>query len=185
MWRWPFGQSSSVEGDVCWDLFSVPGCKVVVQSSYYSTASVVVNGWWSSPSTFIVHRARCGPGWIWRAYLTMGTWRRLATSSTSPWLTGGIQTSTHHAVNCNWEGMLNSQWSMSHPTTGPCLPAWWRATGRTITRDTRCTISSKNSLNRCICKSGRSGRECDASCQGRQTLQELFCMETEVGGEKM
>lgn len=39
---WPFGQSSSLDGDVCWDLFSVPGCKVLVQRSYYSSADVVV-----------------------------------------------------------------------------------------------------------------------------------------------
>lgn len=42
IWHWPFGAQVSVEGDVCWDLYKVPGCRLVDQRSFFSSADVVV-----------------------------------------------------------------------------------------------------------------------------------------------
>ncbi|RVE65653.1 hypothetical protein OJAV_G00118770 [Oryzias javanicus] len=42
LWYWPFGQSSGVAGDVCWDLFHIPHCKLVDNRSYFSSANIVV-----------------------------------------------------------------------------------------------------------------------------------------------
>uniref|UniRef100_A0A3Q3AXM0 Fucosyltransferase n=1 Tax=Kryptolebias marmoratus TaxID=37003 RepID=A0A3Q3AXM0_KRYMA len=42
LWYWPFGRSLSLKGDVCWDLYQIPSCKLVDQQSYFPTANVVV-----------------------------------------------------------------------------------------------------------------------------------------------
>ncbi|XP_029025287.1 alpha-(1,3)-fucosyltransferase 7 [Betta splendens] len=42
LWHWPFNQCSSLQGDVCWDLYHVPGCRLVDQRSLFSSADVVV-----------------------------------------------------------------------------------------------------------------------------------------------
>ncbi|XP_054600220.2 alpha-(1,3)-fucosyltransferase 7-like [Nothobranchius furzeri] len=41
IWHWPFGQSFSLKGDVCWDLYQIPHCKLVDQRSFYPAADVV------------------------------------------------------------------------------------------------------------------------------------------------
>ncbi|XP_075887461.1 alpha-(1,3)-fucosyltransferase 7-like isoform X2 [Nelusetta ayraudi] len=42
LWYRPWDDPFSLEGDVCWDLFKIPGCKLVDNRAYYSTADVVV-----------------------------------------------------------------------------------------------------------------------------------------------
>ncbi|XP_047229483.1 alpha-(1,3)-fucosyltransferase 7-like [Girardinichthys multiradiatus] len=42
LWNWPFGQSFSLKGDVCWDLYKIPNCKLVDQRSLFPLAHVVV-----------------------------------------------------------------------------------------------------------------------------------------------
>lgn len=42
LWYWPFDQPLSLDGDVCWDRFRIPGCRLVSQRSLFSTADVVV-----------------------------------------------------------------------------------------------------------------------------------------------
>ncbi|XP_075885111.1 alpha-(1,3)-fucosyltransferase 7 [Nelusetta ayraudi] len=42
LWHRPFGASFSLDGNICLDLFNVPGCKVVDERSYFSSADVVV-----------------------------------------------------------------------------------------------------------------------------------------------
>ncbi|NP_001098305.1 alpha3-fucosyltransferase [Oryzias latipes] len=42
LWHWPFVQSYVLEGDVCWDLFHIPHCKLVDDRSYFSSADIVV-----------------------------------------------------------------------------------------------------------------------------------------------
>ncbi|XP_062290459.1 alpha-(1,3)-fucosyltransferase 7 [Scomber scombrus] len=42
LWHWPFGRSFSLKDDVCWDLYSIPHCRLVDQRSLYPTADVVV-----------------------------------------------------------------------------------------------------------------------------------------------
>lgn len=42
LWYWPFGKASSLKGDVCWDLYGIPGCRLVDQRSFFSSADVVV-----------------------------------------------------------------------------------------------------------------------------------------------
>ncbi|XP_075999463.1 alpha-(1,3)-fucosyltransferase 7 [Genypterus blacodes] len=42
LWHWPFGFPNSLDGDVCWDLYHIPRCHLVVQHSFYNTADVVV-----------------------------------------------------------------------------------------------------------------------------------------------
>nr|XP_033503589.1 alpha-(1,3)-fucosyltransferase 7-like [Epinephelus lanceolatus] len=42
MWHRPFGESSSLQGDVCWDLHRIPNCKLVDQRSLFPFADVVV-----------------------------------------------------------------------------------------------------------------------------------------------
>ncbi|XP_044188633.1 alpha-(1,3)-fucosyltransferase 7-like [Thunnus albacares] len=42
LWHWPFGTSFSLKGDVCWDLYHIPHCRLVDQRSLYPTADVVV-----------------------------------------------------------------------------------------------------------------------------------------------
>uniref|UniRef100_A0A8C6PYB4 Fucosyltransferase n=1 Tax=Nothobranchius furzeri TaxID=105023 RepID=A0A8C6PYB4_NOTFU len=42
LWHWPFRHSFSLKGDVCWDLYQIPYCKLVDQRSFYPTADVVV-----------------------------------------------------------------------------------------------------------------------------------------------
>lgn len=42
LWHWPFGSPNSLRGDVCWDLYRIPRCKLVSQRSLYNTADVVV-----------------------------------------------------------------------------------------------------------------------------------------------
>ncbi|KAM6902133.1 alpha-(1,3)-fucosyltransferase 7 [Xenentodon cancila] len=42
VWHWPFGQSSTLEGDTCWDLYRIPHCKLVDQRSFFPSADVVV-----------------------------------------------------------------------------------------------------------------------------------------------
>lgn len=42
LWHWPFGKSFSLEGDVCWDLYRIPRCRLVDQRSLFPSADVVV-----------------------------------------------------------------------------------------------------------------------------------------------
>lgn len=46
LWYWPFGKASSLKGDVCWDLYRIPGCRLVDQRSFFSSADVVVFHSW-------------------------------------------------------------------------------------------------------------------------------------------
>ncbi|XP_022624383.1 alpha-(1,3)-fucosyltransferase 7-like [Seriola dumerili] len=42
LWYWPFRKSYSLQGDVCWDLYRIPYCRLVDQHSFFSSADVVV-----------------------------------------------------------------------------------------------------------------------------------------------
>ncbi|XP_071321579.1 alpha-(1,3)-fucosyltransferase 7-like [Trachinotus anak] len=42
LWYWPFNKSYSLKGDVCWDLYRIPHCRLVDQRSWFSSADVVV-----------------------------------------------------------------------------------------------------------------------------------------------
>ena len=42
LWYWPFGRSFSLQGDVCWDLYRIPRCRLVDQRSLFPSADVVV-----------------------------------------------------------------------------------------------------------------------------------------------
>ncbi|KAM9735626.1 alpha-(1,3)-fucosyltransferase 7 isoform 2-T3 [Menidia menidia] len=42
LWNWPFRQQSGLKGDVCWDLYQIPRCKLVDQRSFFPSADVVV-----------------------------------------------------------------------------------------------------------------------------------------------
>ncbi|XP_060917483.1 alpha-(1,3)-fucosyltransferase 7 [Labrus mixtus] len=42
LWYWPFGRSLSLRGDVCWDLYHIPHCRLVDQCSLFPSADVVV-----------------------------------------------------------------------------------------------------------------------------------------------
>nr|CAH04177.1 alpha3-fucosyltransferase [Tetraodon nigroviridis] len=42
LWSWPFNKPLSLEGDVCWDMSGIPGCRLLSQRSLFSTADVVV-----------------------------------------------------------------------------------------------------------------------------------------------
>lgn len=42
LWHWPFRKPLSLDGDVCWDLFRIPGCRLLSQRSRFSSADVVV-----------------------------------------------------------------------------------------------------------------------------------------------
>ncbi|XP_054613694.1 alpha-(1,3)-fucosyltransferase 7-like [Dunckerocampus dactyliophorus] len=42
LWYWPFNQVEDLHGDVCWDLYRIPRCRVVAERSSFSEADVVV-----------------------------------------------------------------------------------------------------------------------------------------------
>lgn len=42
LWYWPFDKPFSLTGDVCWDKYQIPGCRLVSQRSLFPTADVVV-----------------------------------------------------------------------------------------------------------------------------------------------
>nr|XP_020445006.1 alpha-(1,3)-fucosyltransferase 7-like [Monopterus albus] len=42
VWYWPFNTPMSLEGDVCWDLYHIPRCKLVDQHFLFPSADVVV-----------------------------------------------------------------------------------------------------------------------------------------------
>lgn len=42
LWYWPFGRPLSLRGDVCWDLYRIPRCRLVDQRSLFPSADVVV-----------------------------------------------------------------------------------------------------------------------------------------------
>lgn len=42
LWYWPFGRSFSLKGDVCWDLYRIPHCRLLDQRSLFPSADVVV-----------------------------------------------------------------------------------------------------------------------------------------------
>lgn len=42
LWYWPFGKPYSLRGDVCWDLYRIPHCRLVDQRSLFHSADVVV-----------------------------------------------------------------------------------------------------------------------------------------------
>lgn len=42
LWYRPWDDRFSLDGDVCWDLFKIPGCKLVDDRTHYSAADVVV-----------------------------------------------------------------------------------------------------------------------------------------------
>nr|XP_057913376.1 alpha-(1,3)-fucosyltransferase 7 isoform X2 [Doryrhamphus excisus] len=42
LWYWPFGIPEDLHGDLCWDLYRIPGCRVVAKRSLFSEADVVV-----------------------------------------------------------------------------------------------------------------------------------------------
>uniref|UniRef100_A0A665X1C4 Fucosyltransferase n=1 Tax=Echeneis naucrates TaxID=173247 RepID=A0A665X1C4_ECHNA len=42
VWHWPFNIAYSLKGDVCWELYSIPRCRLVDQRSLFPSAHVVV-----------------------------------------------------------------------------------------------------------------------------------------------
>ncbi|XP_062389430.1 alpha-(1,3)-fucosyltransferase 7-like [Sardina pilchardus] len=69
VWYWPFGVKSSVDGNVCWERFSIPDCKLVDDRSMFSQADFVVfhnrelmSGQQSLPVT--LPRPQ-GQRWVW------------------------------------------------------------------------------------------------------------------------
>ncbi|XP_073334322.1 alpha-(1,3)-fucosyltransferase 7 [Pagrus major] len=42
LWYWPFHRSFSLRGDMCWDLYRIPRCRLVDQRSMFPSADVVV-----------------------------------------------------------------------------------------------------------------------------------------------
>ncbi|XP_040915556.1 alpha-(1,3)-fucosyltransferase 7 [Toxotes jaculatrix] len=42
LWYWPFGRAFSLMGNVCWDLYRIPRCRLVDKRSSFSSADVVV-----------------------------------------------------------------------------------------------------------------------------------------------
>ncbi|XP_076613397.1 alpha-(1,3)-fucosyltransferase 7 [Chaetodon auriga] len=42
LWHWPFGRPFSLRGNVCWDLYHIPHCRLVDQRSLFPSADVVV-----------------------------------------------------------------------------------------------------------------------------------------------
>ncbi|XP_054468678.1 alpha-(1,3)-fucosyltransferase 7 [Anoplopoma fimbria] len=42
LWYWPFRRPFSLKGDVCWDLYRIPHCRLVDQRSLFPSADVVV-----------------------------------------------------------------------------------------------------------------------------------------------
>ncbi|XP_051794769.1 alpha-(1,3)-fucosyltransferase 7 [Acanthochromis polyacanthus] len=42
LWHYPFNRSASLKGDMCWDLYRIPHCRLVDQRSMFSSADVVV-----------------------------------------------------------------------------------------------------------------------------------------------
>lgn len=42
LWFWPFSRSMSLKGDVCWELYRIPHCRLVDQRSLFPLADVVV-----------------------------------------------------------------------------------------------------------------------------------------------
>lgn len=42
LWYWPFNRPFKLQGDVCWDLYRIPHCRLMDQRSSYSSANVVV-----------------------------------------------------------------------------------------------------------------------------------------------
>lgn len=42
LWHWPFNRPVSLRGDVCWDLYGIPRCRLVDQRSLFPSADVVV-----------------------------------------------------------------------------------------------------------------------------------------------
>ncbi|XP_068191413.1 alpha-(1,3)-fucosyltransferase 7 [Antennarius striatus] len=42
LWYWPFGRRFILKGDVCWDLYHIPRCRLVDQRSLFHSADVVV-----------------------------------------------------------------------------------------------------------------------------------------------
>ncbi|KAK9532710.1 hypothetical protein VZT92_010084 [Zoarces viviparus] len=42
LWYWPFRKAYSLRGDVCWDLYRIPRCRLVDQRSLFPSADVVV-----------------------------------------------------------------------------------------------------------------------------------------------
>ncbi|XP_035995701.1 alpha-(1,3)-fucosyltransferase 7-like [Fundulus heteroclitus] len=42
LWNWPFGRKFSLKGDVCWDLYKIPSCRLLDEHSSFPSADVVV-----------------------------------------------------------------------------------------------------------------------------------------------
>ncbi|XP_055730145.1 alpha-(1,3)-fucosyltransferase 7 [Salvelinus fontinalis] len=42
LWHWPFGPSYNLEGDVCWNQYRIPDCRLVDQRALYPSADLVV-----------------------------------------------------------------------------------------------------------------------------------------------
>ncbi|KAK7895625.1 hypothetical protein WMY93_020950 [Mugilogobius chulae] len=42
LWHWPFGRTYPLNGDMCWDLYKIPGCKVVDKRDEFPNADIVV-----------------------------------------------------------------------------------------------------------------------------------------------
>ncbi|XP_019964206.1 alpha-(1,3)-fucosyltransferase 7 isoform X2 [Paralichthys olivaceus] len=42
MWYWPFDMHYNLKGDVCWDLYRIPRCRLVDKRTLFSSADVVV-----------------------------------------------------------------------------------------------------------------------------------------------
>lgn len=42
LWYWPFSRWFNLSGDVCWNLYQIPHCRLVNQRSLFSSADVVV-----------------------------------------------------------------------------------------------------------------------------------------------
>lgn len=42
LWHWPFSKALNLSGDVCWDSYGVPGCRLLDRRSSFFSADVVV-----------------------------------------------------------------------------------------------------------------------------------------------
>lgn len=69
LWYWPFDKPLSLSGDVCWDEYGVPGCRLVSQRSLFPAADVVVfhnRELLQRPGELPLHLPRpAGQRWAW------------------------------------------------------------------------------------------------------------------------
>ncbi|KAI4880958.1 hypothetical protein NFI96_001127 [Prochilodus magdalenae] len=69
LWHWPFGVSYSLEGDICWSKFGIPGCFLKDNQSMFSQADVVVfhhHELWTNRSKLPLYLSRPPrQKWVW------------------------------------------------------------------------------------------------------------------------